>query len=136
MDQANHSFATDGVPADQPRRAPRTHEEPDTMTMTGAREPTLAPPVSGDPPSPRSQGGVNSMKNPSIPHWWRDAVGAATWANTLIVIALWISDGQLQAIGAGWGPGLTSLGRLTGLVSADLLLIQVLLMARIPLAER
>src|SRR5207248_2670013 len=34
------------------------------------------------------------------------------------------------------GDPLTSLGRLTGLVSADLLLLQVLLMARIPWAER
>ncbi|HEX7538072.1 MAG TPA: ferredoxin reductase family protein [Dermatophilaceae bacterium] len=34
------------------------------------------------------------------------------------------------------GTGLTSVGRLTGLVASDLLLIQVLLMARIPLVER
>src|SRR5262249_3933016 len=37
---------------------------------------------------------------------------------------------------ASTGPALTSLGRLTGLVSADLLLLLVLLMARIPLVER
>ena len=50
-------------------------------------------------------------------------------------MALWVSDGQLQELG-GWASGLNSIGRLTGLVSADLLLIQVLLMARLPLVER
>ena len=34
------------------------------------------------------------------------------------------------------GEALTSLGRLTGLVASDLLLVQVLLMARIPLVEQ
>ncbi len=70
-----------------------------------------------------------------IPHWWRDAVAALTWASLLIVVALWAADGQLQEL-RGWAGGLSSLGRLTGLVSADLLLIQVLLMARIPMVER
>lgn len=36
----------------------------------------------------------------------------------------------------GWATGLTSLGRISGLVSAVLLLAQVLLMARVPLLER
>jgi DMSO/TMAO reductase YedYZ heme-binding membrane subunit len=35
-----------------------------------------------------------------------------------------------------WADGLTSVGRLTGLLAADLLLVQVLLMARIPVVER
>ncbi len=54
----------------------------------------------------------------------------------LVVIALWMSGGGLQDLAEPAGRGLTSLGRLTGLVAADLLLIQVLLMARIPLVER
>jgi predicted ferric reductase len=37
---------------------------------------------------------------------------------------------------AAWGTGLTSLGRLAGLVASDLLLVQVLLMARVPVLER
>jgi predicted ferric reductase len=53
----------------------------------------------------------------------------------LIVVALWVADGQVQALNSP-ASALTSLGRLTGLVSADLLLIQVLLMARIPMVER
>src|SRR3954453_7375273 len=71
-----------------------------------------------------------------VPRWWRDAAGMLTWASVLVVVALWLADGQLQALGDGWTSSLNSLGRLTGLVSADLLLIQVLLMARIPMVER
>ena len=53
----------------------------------------------------------------------------------LVVVALWVSGGGLQGL-ASVGTGLTSIGRLTGLVASDLLLIQVLLMARIPLVEK
>ncbi len=70
-----------------------------------------------------------------VPRWWRDAVGALTWASMLVVVALWVAGGGLQDLGR-LGSGLTSLGRLTGLVASDLLLVQVLLMARIPVVER
>ena len=70
-----------------------------------------------------------------VPGWWRDVVGMATWASMLVVVALWVSGGGVQDL-TGWASGLTSLGRLTALVSSDLLLIQVLLMARIPVVER
>ena len=53
----------------------------------------------------------------------------------LVVVALWVSGGGVQALGRT-GTGLTSIGRLTGLVASDLLLVQVLLMARIPLVEK
>ena len=70
-----------------------------------------------------------------VPGWWRDAVGVTTWAGMLVVVSLWVAGGGVQDL-TGWAPGLTSMGRLTALVSADLLLIQVLLMARIPVVER
>jgi len=70
----------------------------------------------------------------SVAPWWRDVVGALTWASVLVVVALWVSNSGLQHL-SGLGTGLVSLGRLSGLLSADLLLIQVLLMARIPLVE-
>jgi predicted ferric reductase len=53
----------------------------------------------------------------------------------LVVVALWVANRGLQDLGGVWS-GATSLGRLTGLVSSDLLLIQVLLLARIPWVER
>ena len=70
-----------------------------------------------------------------MPGWWRDAVGIATWASMLVVVALWIAGGGVQAM-TGVAGAVTTLGRLTGLVSADLLLIQVLLMARVPVVEK
>jgi predicted ferric reductase len=52
------------------------------------------------------------------------------------VFALWLHGGNLQAVGAGGGDAWISAGRLTGLISADMLLIQVFVMARIPWVER
>ena len=70
------------------------------------------------------------------PRWWRDAAAVACWASALVVVALWLAGRGLQGLGASAGEQLTSLGRLTGLVAADLLLVQVLLMARVPAIER
>ena len=53
----------------------------------------------------------------------------------LIVVALWWHGGGLHDL-SSVGSGVTSLGRITGLVASNLLLIQVLLMARIPMIER
>lgn len=52
-----------------------------------------------------------------------------------MVAALWVSDGGVLGLGS-WPGAFTGLGQLTGLVAADLLLIQVLLMARIPAVEQ
>jgi predicted ferric reductase len=67
--------------------------------------------------------------------WWADVIASAGAVSVLIVGALWVRGGGVQDL-RGWAAGLTSLGRLTGLVAADLLLIQVLLMARVPWIER
>lgn len=60
----------------------------------------------------------------------------AVGASVLAAFSLWLSGRGVQAVLGGGGAALTSLGRLTGLVSADLLLVQVLAMARVPWAER
>ncbi len=65
----------------------------------------------------------------------RAGAGVAVVASLAVVVALWAGGGGVSAL-AGWADGLTSLGRLTGLLAADLLLVQVLLMARIPVVER
>jgi len=80
-------------------------------------------------------GGRRASPRPGIPLWWRDACGIFVWCSMLVVVALWVAGGGVQGL-AQAGAGLTSLGRLTGLVASDLLLVQVLLMARIPLVER
>jgi predicted ferric reductase len=58
------------------------------------------------------------------------------WLTSLFVVALWVAGGGITAVVGLNAETLTTLGRLTGLVSANLLLYQVLLMARIPLFER
>ena len=68
------------------------------------------------------------------PLWWRDACGAFVWCTMLVVVALWVLGGGVQDL-AQAGTALTSIGRLSALVASDLLLIQVLLMARIPMVE-
>jgi len=70
------------------------------------------------------------------PRWWADVAGGAALLSVVMVTALWLRDGGVQDLTAGAGDGLTSVGRLTGLLSANLLLLQVFLMARVPWAER
>lgn len=54
----------------------------------------------------------------------------------MIVAVLWVSGRGVPALFASPAESLTSLGRLSGLAAADLLLVQVFLMARIPAVER
>jgi predicted ferric reductase len=51
-------------------------------------------------------------------------------------VALWLTGRGAQSLTAGTAEQLTSIGRASGLVSADLLLLQVFLMARVPIVER
>jgi predicted ferric reductase len=58
------------------------------------------------------------------------------WASVLVVVALWLAGRGVQLLASKPADQLTSVGRLTGLVAADLLLVQVFLMARVPMIER
>ena len=102
----------------------------DVSSATTSREATPASPF---PPTR-----VVAPRRPRfVPRWYRDVAGALTWLSMLVVVALWVTGGGIQDLANPLGAdGLTTLGRITGLVSADLLLIQVLLMARIPFVER
>lgn len=102
------------------------------VDTTHSRIPSATPSAPPSRPVPAPRPGSRAL----VPAWWRDAVGVATWASALFVAALWVAGGGVQDIARGGAAALTTLGRLTGLVSADLLLIQVLLMARIPMVER
>lgn len=64
----------------------------------------------------------------------RLGAGVALWGSLLLVAFWWASGGGLQDL-AGWSSGLTSAGRLLGLLASVLLLVQVLLMARVPVLE-
>ncbi len=71
-----------------------------------------------------------------VPQWWADVGGVGAGLSLLIVTALWVGNGGVQQIGGGGATALSAIGRLTGLWASDLLLLQVLLLARIPLVER
>jgi predicted ferric reductase len=58
----------------------------------------------------------------------------ALWLSLGLIAYWWAGDGGLTDL-TGWETGLVSAGRLTGLVAAELLLVQVLLMSRLPLLE-
>jgi predicted ferric reductase len=64
----------------------------------------------------------------------RLAAGILLWLSLLLVTYWWDADGGVTDL-AHWTSGLTSVGRLTGLWSANLLLVQVLLMSRLPPLE-
>ncbi|MBS2938627.1 ferric reductase-like transmembrane domain-containing protein [Nocardioides sp. J2M5] len=64
----------------------------------------------------------------------RTASTALLGGALLLVTTWWASDGGVTALGA-WSTALTSVGQWTGLVASVLLLVQVLLMARLPLVE-
>ncbi|MFF0378055.1 ferredoxin reductase family protein [Actinoplanes missouriensis] len=72
----------------------------------------------------------------AAPRWWKDAGGVAAGLSLLIVTALWVSNGGVREITGGGSAAITAVARLAGLWASDLLLIQVLLMARIPMVER
>ena len=63
---------------------------------------------------------------------WRAASLSVFWGSLGLVTVLWF--GGLQLVGPA--ETITAIGRLAGLLGSDLLLLQVLLMARIPQVER
>lgn len=67
---------------------------------------------------------------------WNLGAASFIWLTSLVVIALWVHGAGIQSLVAFNAGTLTTLGRLAGLVSANLLLYQLLLMARVPLFER
>jgi len=75
------------------------------------------------------------MRRPRPYAAYNAAAIAAVWLTSLVTVALWVHGGGVQALTQGLGPAAKSLGRLTGFASAQLLLFQVVLMARIPLFE-
>ena len=64
----------------------------------------------------------------------RLVTGLMLWLGLLLVTYWWVADGGVTDL-AHWESGLTSVGRLTGLWAAELLLVQVLLMSRLPPLE-
>ena len=86
---------------------------------------------------------VTQQAHPGPPlNFGRRPVGGRTRADLcavfslLVVTALWVGNQGVQQLLGGGPEAVTAIGRLTGLLASDLLLLQVLLMARVPLVER
>jgi predicted ferric reductase len=99
------------------------------MTATSAPDAVAAPQAS---PAAKPV----SLRRRVTPCWWGDVGGLGAGVSLLIVTALWVSNGGVQQIAVGGAGAVSAVGRLTGLWASDLLLLQVLLLARIPLVER
>lgn len=67
---------------------------------------------------------------------WADLLGPIFIASVVVTVCMWLRTGGWQTSIAGLDSALGSIGLLTGLVSADLMIVQVVLLARIPLVER
>lgn len=93
------------------------------MVTTIAEPPTVTSP-------PGSRWGVQARVDSAV----RLAAGLLLWFGLLLITYWWEADGGVRDL-AHAASGLTSLGRLTGLWSAQLLLVQVLLMSRLPPLE-
>ena len=97
-----------------------------------ATDPSMAPSPARHPrPTPSGR----PLPAPLVPRWWGETAWALTWASLLVVAGLWLANGgvtQVTTVADAW----SSMGRLTGLLASDLLLIQVLLMARVPAVEK
>jgi predicted ferric reductase len=70
------------------------------------------------------------------PRWWSDAARAVAAVSLLAVTALWVAGEGVLDVLAGGADAVSAVARLAGLLASDLLLLQVLLMARVPLVER
>ena len=92
-----------------------------TAVATASRGASWAPPLHLD-------------KDAAVDRAVRLATGLTLWLSLLLVTYWWVANGGVADL-ASWESGLTSLGRITGLWSADLLLLQVLLMSRLPPLE-
>ena len=88
--------------------------------------------------TPRSAAHLASSPRPPVARRhgiWEVGASAVIWGTSIVVAALWVHGNGVQSLLAGGAETLTTLGRATGLAAANLLLYQVLLMARIPVFE-
>ena len=67
---------------------------------------------------------------------WADLYGPLAILSVVAVVCLWVMNQGLVSVVSGLDRSIGSLGLLTGLVSADLMLVQVVLLARIPQVEQ
>ena len=69
------------------------------------------------------------------PFSWAEVLWPVAIVTVLVVVLMWVADEGPQRLADG-RTSLDSIGLLTGLLSSDLLLLQVVMLARIPWVER
>ena len=113
----------------------RTHRQAAQDVVTGA------PMVTADAPTRHLvlrvvDGAARAMgRRPSTTAAWsRDIAMALAGLSVVVVIALWVKGQGPGELGSVTGV-LHSFGRLTALLASNLLLIQVILIARVPFLE-
>jgi predicted ferric reductase len=67
---------------------------------------------------------------------WADLLGPIGIASVVVVVCMWLRTQGWQTTIASFDSALGSLGLLTGLLAADLMILQVIVVARIPWVER
>lgn len=87
---------------------------------------------------PATPGTLPQIPQPTPPaHRWGQQLSlAAAWLTGLFVIALWVRGGNLQGLTSSPTDAFLSLGRLTGMLASAALLIQLVMMARVPWLEK
>ena len=79
--------------------------------------------------------GVAGSVPSTDPPWWRELAYALGWLSLLFVVGLWVLGQGPQELVTLQG-ALHSFGRLFALLASYLLLVQVIVMARVPFLER
>ncbi|MEP6649295.1 MAG: ferric reductase-like transmembrane domain-containing protein [Lapillicoccus sp.] len=114
----------------------RIHTAAAQDLLTGA--PVATPEPLARHQAPRVVDGVSpatGRRAANDPAWWRQLAAALGCLSMVFVVGLWVKGQGPQELGSVSG-ALHSFGRLTALQSSLLLLIQVVLMARVPFLER
>lgn len=96
---------------------------------------TIAPELRRNRAAPRAPSGHRSTRLRRRRQWQADLFGSIGIFIVVATVALWIRGGEISVMSTPGGVA-TSIGRLAGLIASALLLIQVLLMSRIPWVER
>ncbi|HEY2793924.1 MAG TPA: ferric reductase-like transmembrane domain-containing protein [Micromonosporaceae bacterium] len=101
--------------------------------MTPSRAPVAKPPSLRS--LQQAAGGVRPAREPGLPAIRRKVLWSAVWIGLIVLLGFWWHQTPGSAT-LGAPALLTTGGRLAGLIGGYLLLIQVLLMSRVPVIDR
>ncbi len=97
------------------------------MTTSTAQSPVAALPT---------RAALRRSTRRRTPRWWEPACGAVVGLLLAVVVWLWLVSGGIADVLESVPSALTAAGRLAGLLASLLMLVQVVMMARVPVVER